>query len=235
MQLSLSRINRIFLTPGSATVFLGWVWFLISSAALPDPVAIHWGLSGQADGFVALDSYLLVVAPAILIPWVLQVLFYVLQKNVPLIRKFITAVLSFIYWMLFVIMFSATASQVGLVDSALSTFPVSLMAFLLILIPISLWFSLAFPSIELGNELVVRLRGIKVLSIPMKDVIAVETASMSAWNFGGLGIRVSGKTLAFIPSKGEGVVFSLKTGEKIAVRSKQASEVSTLALAKLGG
>jgi hypothetical protein len=235
MQLSFSRINRILLTPASATVFLGWVWFLISSAALPDPVAIHWGLSGQADGFVALDSYLLVVVPAILIPWVLQVLFYVLQKNVPLIRKFITAVLSFIYWMLFVIMFSATASQVGLLDSAQSTFPVSLMAFLLILIPISLWFSLAFPSIELGNELVVRLRGIKVLSVPMKEVIAVETASMSSWNFGGLGIRVSGKTLAFIPSKGEGVVFSLRTGEKIAVRSKQASEVLILALAKLGG
>jgi hypothetical protein len=173
--------------------------------------------------------------PAILIPWVLQVLFYVLQKNVPLIRKFITAVLSFIYWMLFVILFSATASQVGLLDSAQSTFPVSLMAFLLILIPISLWFSLAFPSIELGNEIVVRLRGIKVLSVPMKEVIAVESASMSSWNFGGLGIRVSGKTLAFIPSKGEGVVFSLRTGEKIAVRSKQASEVLTLALAKLGG
>jgi hypothetical protein len=94
---------------------------------------------------------------------------------------------------------------------------------------------LAFPSIELGNELVVRLRGIKVLSVPMKEVIAVESASMSSWNFGGLGIRVSGKTLAFIPSKGEGVVFSLRTGEKIAVRSKEASEVLTLALAKLGG
>jgi hypothetical protein len=137
--------------------------------------------------------------------------------------------------MLFVIMFSATASQVGLFDSAQSTFPVSLMVFLLILIPISLWFSLAFPSIELGNEIVVRLRGIKVLSVPMKEVIAVETASMNAWNYGGLGIRVSGKTLAFIPSKGEGVVFSLHTGEKIAVRSKQASEVLKLALAKLGG
>jgi hypothetical protein len=235
MQLSFSTINRILLTPASATVFLGWVWFLISSASLPDPVAIHWGLSGQSDGFVALDSYLLVVAPAILIPWVLKVLFYVLQKNVPLIRKFITAVLSFIYWMLFVIMFSATASQVGLVDSAQSTFPVSLVAFLLVLIPISLWFSLAFPAVDIGNELVVRLRGIKVLSVPMKEVIAVETATMSSWNFGGLGIRVSGKTLAFIPSKGEGVVFSLRTGEKIAVRSKQASEVLTLALAKLGG
>ena len=184
MQLSFSTINRIFLTPASATVFLGWVWFLISSAALPDPVAIHWGLSGQADGFVALDSYLLVVVPAILIPWVLQVLFYVLQKNVPLIRKFITAVLSFIYWMLFVILFSATASQVGLLDSAQSTFPVSLMVFLLILIPISLWFSLAFPSIEIGNELVVRLRGITVLRVPTKDVQTVETASMNAWNYG---------------------------------------------------
>jgi hypothetical protein len=235
MQLSFSRINRILLTPGSSAVFLGWVSFLISSAALPDPVAIHWGLSGQADGFVALDSYWLVVAPAIVIPWVLQVLFFVLQKNVPLIRKFITAVLSFIYWMLFVIMFSATANQVGLLDSAQSTFPVSLMVFLLVLIPISLWFSLAFPAVEIGNELVVRLRGIKVLGVPMKEVIGVETASMSSWNFGGLGIRVSGKTLAFIPSKGEGVVFSLKTGEKIAVRSKQSSEVLTLALAKLGG
>jgi hypothetical protein len=235
MQLSFSRINRILLTPASAIVFLGWVYFLVSSAALPDPVAIHWGLSGQADGFISRDSYLLVVVPAILIPWMLQVLFYLLQKNVPLIRKFITAVLSIIYWMLFAIMFSATASQVGLFDELQSNFPFFLIAILLILIPISLWFSLAFPSIELGNQLVVRLRGIKVLSIPMKSVISVETASMSSWNYGGLGIRVSGKTLAFIPSKGEGVVFSLKTGEKIAVRSKQASEVLTLALAKLGG
>ena len=235
MQLSFSRINRILLTPASAIVFLGWVYFLVSSAALPDPVAIHWGLSGQADGFISRDSYLLVVVPAILIPWMLQVLFYLLQKNVPLIRKFITAVLSIIYWMLFAIMFSATASQVGLFDALQSNFPFFLIAILLILIPISLWFSLAFPSIELGNQLVVRLRGIKVLSIPMKSVISVKTASMSSWNYGGLGIRVSGKTLAFIPSKGEGVVFSLKTGEKIAVRSKQASEVLTLALAKLGG
>jgi hypothetical protein len=137
--------------------------------------------------------------------------------------------------MLFVVMFFATISQVGLLDAAQSNFPVLLLAVLLIFIPISLWVSLAFPSIEIGTELVVRLRGIKVLSVPMQDVLDVETTSMSSWNFGGLGIRVSGKTLAFIPSKGEGVVFSLKTGEKIAVRSKQASEVLALALAKLGG
>jgi hypothetical protein len=235
MQLSFSRIHRVFLIPASAALFLGWVWFLTSSGSLPDPVAIHWGLSGQADGFLARDSYMLVVAPTILIPLVLQVLFYVLQRNMPLIQKFVAVVLSIIYWMLFVVMFFATISQVGLLDAAQSNFPVLLLAVLLIFIPISLWVSLAFPSIEIGTELTVRLRGLKVLSVPMKEVLGVETTSMSSWNFGGLGIRLSGKTLAFIPNKGEGVVFSLVTGEKIAVRSKQASEVLTLALAKLGG
>jgi hypothetical protein len=235
MQLSFSRLIRVFLIPASAALFIGWVSFLIASGALPDPVAIHWGITGQADGFISRDSYLLVVAPAILIPLALQVLFHWLQRKSPLIRKFMTAVFSIIYWMIFVIMASATATQVGSLDSAQSSFPVSMIVFLLVLIPLSLWFSLAFPSIEIGNELVVRLRGITVLRVPTKDVKTVETASMNAWNFGGLGIRVSGKTLAFIPSKGEGVVFSLHTGEKIAVRSKQVSEVLKLALAKLGG
>jgi hypothetical protein len=235
MQLNFSRINNFFLIPASAALFLGWFSFLIGSGALPDPVAIHWGITGQADGFIPRDSYLLVVAPAIFIPLALQVLFYWLQRKSPLIRKFMTAAFSIIYWMLFVIMFSATATQVGSLDSAQSSFPVSMIVLLLVLIPLSLWFSLAFPSIEIGNELVVKLRGITVLSVPIKEVETVETALMNSWNFGGLGIRVSGKTLAFIPSKGEGVVFNLHTGEKIAVRSKQASEVSKLALAKLGG
>jgi hypothetical protein len=235
MQFSFSSFNRHFLTPLSAAAFLVWVYFLISTSALPDPVAIHWGITGQADGFISRDSYMLVVAPAILIPWVLQILFYVLQKRLQLIRDFVGAVLSIVYWMLYVIMLSATATQIGVSSAAQSNFPISLIALLLILIPFSLWFSLAFPSIEIGNELVVRLRGIKVLSVPMKDVQTVETASMSSWSFGGLGIRVSGKTLAFIPSKGEGVVFSLRSGEKVAVRSKQAAEVATAAQAKLGG
>ena len=68
MQLSFLRLNRVFLIPASAALFLGWVLFLIASGALPDPVAIHWGITGQADGFISRDSYLLVVAPSILIP-----------------------------------------------------------------------------------------------------------------------------------------------------------------------
>lgn len=235
MQFSFSRINRFILTPVSAVLFLGWVYFLIASASIPDPVAIHWGITGQADGFISRDSYMFVVVPAIIGPIALQILFHVLLRNSPLIRKFIDVILSIVYWMLFVIILSATSIQVGSPDATQGSFPVFLLAFLLILIPFSLWFSLAFPEIELGEEFVIRLRGFKVLRVSMKEIQAVETTPMSPWNFGGLGIRVSGRTLAFIPSKGEGVVFTLNSGERIAVRSNQASEVATSALSKLGG
>ena len=235
MQFSFRSIGRLFLAPASAFLFLGWVYLLISSSSLPDPVAIHWGVTGQADGFISRDSYLLLVGPVIVIPLGLQILFHFLLRRLILIRMFIGAILSLTYWLLFVIMLWATATQIGTSSSDQSNFPILLIAILLLLIPFSIWFALAFPEIELANALDIRMRGITVLSVPFTEIKAVETTSMNPWNFGGLGIRVSGKTLAFIPSQGEGVVFSLHSGEKIAVRSKHASELSSSVLAKLGG
>jgi hypothetical protein len=75
----------------------------------------------------------------------------------------------------------------------------------------------------MGSELIVRLRGVKVLSVPMIDVVKVEKSKLYPWNMGGLGIRASGNTLAFMPSKGDGIVFTLRSGEKIAVRSHNTS------------
>lgn len=235
MQFSFGNVSRLLFAPASAFIFLIWVNFLIISGSLPDPVAIHWGMTGQADGFIARSSYLLVVGPAIVIPLALKILFYFLLRKLTLIRKFIGAILSFTYWMLFVIMLSATATQIGSSNAEQSNFPIVLIAFLLLLIPFTIWFALAFPEIDLINALAIRMRGIKVLSVPFSEIRGVETAHMSPWNFGGVGIRVSGKTLAFIPSQGEGVVFSLNSGEKIAVRSKQASEVASSVLSRLGG
>jgi hypothetical protein len=225
MKLKLSAVNRVALTPGSLIVFVAWVYLLISSEALPDPVAVHWGITGQADGFIERESYLQVVAPALLIPWGLQVTFFVLKRRSPIIRDFIAGILSIVYWLLFLILFFATTTQLSESTASQSTYPLGLLGALFVLIPLALWFTLANPSIELGKSLVVRLRGIKVLVIPMDAVLAVETTQLSPWNYGGLGIRVSGNTLAFVPSKGEGVVFSLESGEKIAVRSETAGVV----------
>lgn len=223
MKLKLSALNRIVFIPGSIVVFLVWVNLLIATGALPDPIAIHWGITGQADGFVDRDSYLQVVAPALIIPWLLQVVFFTTKRRSPLIREFITGILSIIYWMLFLILFFATTTQLSQASADQSTYPLGILGALIILIPIALWFSLAFPSLEMGSELIVRLRGVKVLSVPMIDVVKVEKSKLSPWNMGGLGIRASGNTLAFMPSKGDGIVFTLRSGEKIAVRSHNTS------------
>jgi hypothetical protein len=223
MKLKLSALNRIVFIPGSIVVFLVWVNLLIATGALPDPIAIHWGITGQADGFVDRDSYLQVVAPAMIIPWLLQVVFFTTKRRSPLIREFITGILSIIYWMLFLILFFATTTQLSQASADQSTYPLGILGALIILIPIALWFSLAFPSLEMGSELIVRLRGVKVLSVPMIDVVKVEKSKLSPWNMGGLGIRASGNTLAFMPSKGDGIVFTLRSGEKIAVRSHNTS------------
>lgn len=235
MTLSFSALNRIVLVPGSALFLLGWVLFLVSSGSLPEPVAIHWGIAGQADGFISRADYVQVVAAALLIPLALQVLFYVLQQKTPLIRKFTGVVLSIVYWIIFVLMLTSTAAQLGTLEPEQSSLPLAVIVLILIFIPVTLWFTLAFPSIEIGSALVVRLRGLRVLTISLREIQAVETVSMTAWNFGGLGIRASGTTLAFVPNKGEGVVFTLQSGEKIAVRSNNAAEISASALAKLGG
>ncbi len=223
MKLKLSALNRIVFIPGSIVVFLVWVNLLIATGALPDPIAIHWGITGQADGFVDRDSYLQIVAPALIIPWLLQVVFFTTKRRSPLIREFFTGILSIIYWMLFLILFFATTTQLSQASADQSTYPLGILGALIILIPIALWFSLAFPSLEMGSELIVRLRGVKVLSVPMIDVVKVEKSKLSPWNMGGLGIRASGNTLAFMPSKGDGIVFTLRSGEKIAVRSHNTS------------
>ena len=223
MKLRLCALNRIVFIPGSIVVFLVWVNLLIATGALPDPIAIHWGITGQADGFVDRDSYLQVVAPALIIPWLLQVVFFTTKRRSPLIRDFITGILSIIYWMLFLILFFATTTQLSQASADQSTYPVGILGALIILIPIALWFTLAFPSLEMGGELIVRLRGVKVLIVPMIDVVKVEKSKLSPWNMGGLGIRASGNTLAFMPSKGDGIVFTLRSGEKIAVRSHNTS------------
>jgi hypothetical protein len=223
MKLKLSALNRIVFIPGSIVVFLVWVNLLIATGALPDPIAIHWGITGQADGFVDRDSYLQIVAPALIIPWLLQVVFFTTKRRSPLIREFFTGILSIIYWMLFLILFFATTTQLSQASADQSTYPLGILGALIILIPIALWFSLAFPSLEMGSELIVRLRGVKVLSVPMIDVVKVEKSKLSLWNMGGLGIRASGNTLAFMPSKGDGIVFTLRSGEKIAVRSHNTS------------
>lgn len=219
MKFDFLRVNRWVLIPLSQLLFGIWLLNLISLDALPNPVAIHWGITGQADGFLPLENYWLVPTTSFFLTWLVQLLFLWLLRKTPIIRKFIDGVITCVYWLLFLIMTTATGSQINIDSSLDSTFPVWFIAVLFLLLPLSLWFALAFPKVEIGDDLVVRIRGVKFLTVKALDLIDAEITEMSPWKYGGLGVRASGKTLAFVPNKGKGVLFLLRSGESIAIRS----------------
>lgn len=235
MTFNLASANRFIFAPASQLVFGFWIIFLTNSNGLPDPIAIHWGLSGRADGFMPRAGYWLLTTLTLFVPWAVQVAVYLAKRKSPLTRGFLDFVFALVYWLMFFIMFSVTIIQTSVASGFQSTFPAVLVGLLFCLIPLSLWFGLAFPEIELGQDLVVKMRGLRVLSIPVGELAGVETTRLSSWKYGGLGVRAAGKTLAFIPSKGEGVLFTLRSGEQLAIRCHEAEQVANEARTKLAG
>ena len=57
-----------------------------------------------------------------------------------------------------------------------------------------------------------------------QQVMAMEVATLRGRDYGGWGVRYGFNTLAFIPSSGDGVLFTLDWGEKIAVRMDRPEE-----------
>lgn len=215
------------LVPVSYLLFVAWNLFLVDSNLLPNPVAIHWGVTLEPDGFATLSQYL---AISFGIPGVLALLYFSLSvwlRSLPLVRKLIGLATAGVYWLLLAILISATAIQISLVDSRDSSFPIAMIAIILLLIPISLWLFLAFPEIELGPQLKIKLRGIKILDVDYSQIKALRIANISPSSYGGLGLRVWGKKVAFVPSKGQALIVSLKSGEELAIRVNSGDEILT--------
>lgn len=206
------------LIPTSFLAFLLWIWVLVSTQALPDPVAIHWGISLEPDGFIPASQYLVLNSSILGSAVLLYLGFALWTKRMKLLRRFIGFTFAGVYWMLFLIMFTATAIQISASDAAAVRFPVAALAVLLLLIPGSIWVFLAFPTLEIGSSISVRLRGIKFLDLQFSEIASASLENIYARQYGGLGIRFRGKRIAFIPSKGEALVLKLQTGEEVAIR-----------------
>ena len=81
-----SRLAIYLVAPVLTIGFIAVSFSLASAGLLPDPVAIHWGVSGQADQFLDLNSYLWLVTISFVFYWSgdLQVLHYLLVRQRPL-------------------------------------------------------------------------------------------------------------------------------------------------------
>ena len=223
------------LIPVSYLAFLFWIWVLVSTQALPDPVAIHWGISLEPDGFIPASQYLVLNSSVLGSAVILYLGFALWTKRMKLLRKFIGFTLAGIYWMLFLIMFTATAIQISASDATAVRLPITAFVALLILIPASIWLFLAFPKLEVSDSISVRLRGIKFLDLNFSEIASASLETIYARQYGGLGIRIRGKRIAFIPSKGQALVLKLQTGEEVAIRVRSGQAILSQITPKIRG
>ena len=218
-----SRVFNLLLAPLSALVFLAIAAGLGTQGLLPDPLAIHWGPTGQADGFMGLNAYLFLTGIGFLALWSALVALELTPVKAKLLRPLLKGFTGYLYVFLLVIISVTTLLQLG-TETAESSFAGALLYVLLVPIAMLIWLFLAKPTVEVNQNLVIKLRGIALVSVPTQQVMAMEVATLRGRDYGGWGVRYGFNTLAFIPSSGDGVLFTLDWGEKIAVRMDRPEE-----------
>jgi uncharacterized membrane protein YhaH (DUF805 family) len=190
---------------------------LISSGELPDPLAIHWGLSGEPDGFSNPSDFLrgITIAYLVLLLLIAIVSFTVRRR---LLGPLLFGFLVFFLTLLAVIFSSSMLVQVGKRADEVS---VSMWVWvLLLLIPVGLIFALlSTPQVSLGEDLRIQLLGVTLLRLRFSELTGVSEIELRARDYGGLGVRYANKTLAFIPRAGKGVLITTNFGESLAIRS----------------
>ncbi len=220
-----SRAVVLIVYPIATLAFIFTTFYLGTQGLVPDPVAVHWGVTGQADGFMSLASYLWIIGIGFGLLWAGQLALELVPMRARLLRPLLKGFSGYLYGFILVLLVLTTMLQVG--GDASQPANVGLWI-LLIFIPIGvlIWLVLGKPSVALEDSLDIRLRGVRVISIPEKDVVGVSLGDLKGREFGGWGLRYASRTLAFIPDSGPAVFFDLSWGERIAVRMDDAAEMA---------
>ena len=104
MKLGLRRLN-IWLVPPIAIAGLQVLIFWLDAAGqLPNPMAIHWGITMQPDGFVSVSEFALSVLILQLVLWLPLLLADVWPKSKTRIRNLVVLVLGIVFWLVTIIL-----------------------------------------------------------------------------------------------------------------------------------
>ena len=212
-----SRLAIYLVAPVLTIGFIAVSFSLASAGLLPDPVAIHWGVSGQADQFLDLNSYLWLVTISFLFYWSGLVGLEVSGVKAKLLKPLMKSLLIGLFFLILLVVSTTTLLQAGMeTDESLFIGQ----WFLLVLIPVAImvWLFSAKPSLKVRENLEIRLRGVMVLKVPVGAIESVGPMHLKARDYGGWGLRYASNTLAFIPSSGAAVLIKLDWGEALALR-----------------
>jgi hypothetical protein len=220
------HMPRVFLSALPIAMLLGlFFWISANSQLFPDPVAIHWSLNGEPDGFASLDSHLTMIIGVMAFVTLIWVAVVYLKPIPQSVRVLFLAIVGVLWLLLFGIFSHTMLIQAGLQDASQarigSWFLLATLSIPLILIP---WI-LAKPQLEVADRFRVRYWGVPLLSVEFSSISDLAISEVRPRDFGGWGIRYANKTTAFIPSSGQALEMRLESGERILVRTNKAAEL----------
>ncbi len=192
---------------------------------LPDPLAIHFGFSGQADGFMSFSSSVTINAILIAIPALLGV--FLSRKiggnKLATVFGWLTSLMagSFLAISLWILLLQLDLTSANQATLNANWFLVFLFPTLLILL------ALLTPPRVIVSDSAVEIRSLKIplLKLKLSEIVSVGVEKVLPMDFGGWGLRLNASgDLAFISSAGEAVSLQLER-RKILIRTNQAEKI----------
>ena len=220
MKFGLTRLSTWLVALLAIAGFQLLIYWLDAAGQLPNPMAIHWGITMQPDGFVSVSSFALTGLIIQLALWLPALAVDLWPKSKIRIRNILTLVTGIVFWIVTAILFISLFIPIGAAEAATVDFPWPVFVFLLLSIPVLLVFLLSMPEVVVGENVQIRLRGLTIMSFDPEEIVSAFVGVVSARQFGGWGIRVTTRKIGFVPSKGPAVMLNLQDGTEVSIRSK---------------
>ena len=220
MKLGLRRLNIWLVPPLAVAGLQALIYSWDFAGQLPNPMAIHWGITMQPDGFVSVSDFALTVLILQLAIWLPSLAADIWPKSKIRIRNLVILVFGIVFWLVTAILCVSLFIQVGATDAAAVDFPWPISAVLLLSILFLLGFLLSMPEVLVGENVQIRLRGLTIMSFDSEEIVTASVGVVSAREFGGWGIRLTSRKIGFVPSKGPAVKIYLQDGTEVSIRSK---------------
>ena len=222
----IGAMKRILLALSPALLVAAlWIFATQNVSRFPDPMAIHWGLTGAPDGFASFESQLVLTTAVLGLVGALWAGVVFLNRIPKTVKVLFLAIVGSIWLLLFFLFVYTFAIQLDLEDARQANLSIAVLLAILIF-PLALvpWV-LAKPKIEVGERFKVRYWGIPLLNLTYSEILSAAVGSVRASDFGGWGIRYANRTTAFMPSSGLALELHLQAGERILIRSDQAESL----------
>jgi hypothetical protein len=220
MKFGLKRLNTWLVPPIAIAGLQVLINALDASGQLPNPMAIHWGITMQPDGFVSVSDFALTVLILQLALWLPSLATDLWPKSKIRIRNLVILVFGIVFLLVTAILCVSLFIQIGATDATAVDFPWPVFVVLLLSIPFLLLFLLSMPEVVVGENVQIRLRGLTIMSLAPEEIVNASVGVVSAREFGGWGIRVTTRKIGFVPSKGPAVKLNLQDGTEVSIRSK---------------